>query len=209
MSTPPPSSDATLFRKLLPFARPDARYYLLSLALAPLFAVLVVLQPYILKVAIDDHIATGDIAGVQRMAVIYLVVVFLNFALEAAHTISLSYAAVRSIARLRDAIFAHTLSLAPRFFDTEPTGRLLTRATSDVDALGETMRAGAIAIVLDVLQVVGVFIAMLWLDPYLTLVLLLVAPPLAIVVEVLRRALRRLFTEVHTSLATLNSYLSE
>ena len=206
MSTP---TDRLLFQKLVPHVLPDLPLYLFALCVAPVFAGLVVLQPYLLKLAIDDHVSTGDIAGVQRLAWIYLAVVVVKFALEAGHNLAISVAAIRTIARLRDAIFQHTLSLSPAFFDREPTGRLLTRATSDVDALGETMRAGAVAIVLDALQVIGVLGAMLWLDPWLTGVLFLIAPPLAVFVEILRRVLRRLFTEVRTNLARLNAYLSE
>jgi ATP-binding cassette subfamily B multidrug efflux pump len=106
-------------------------------------------------------------------------------------------------------VFQHTLSLGQSFFDRTPTGRLLTRATSDVEALGETLTAGAITIVLDVLQVVGVVTAMLWLDARLTATLLLVAPPLALIVELLRKRLRALFGLIRDAQAALNAYLSE
>src|SRR5690606_34733180 len=96
-----------------------------------------------------------------------------------------------------------------RFFDKQPTGRLLTRATSDVQALGETLSAGAVTILLDALQVLGVLVAMFWLDPGLTAVLLLVGPPLAFAIDRLRRILRGLYQTVRTSLSDLNAYLSE
>lgn len=203
------ASDWQLATKLLPWLKGDAVLYSVALIAAPFSAILVVLQPYLLKVAIDDYILPGDTAGLQQMAMLYLGAVVAAFAFEAGYTLAISYAAMRSIARLRDGVFRHTLSLAQSFFDTEPTGRLLTRATSDVEALGETLTAGAVTIVLDAMLVVGIITAMMWLDWRLTAVMLLLAPVLFVAVEAIRRVLRRLYLEVRTSLAALNAYTAE
>lgn len=214
--TPPPSddielarSDWTLARKLAPYLRPDALPYVLAFVLAPLSAVLTVVQPLLLKTVIDDYVVPGNLDGLKTAALLYLAAVVAAFATEASYTVALSHAASRTISRLRDRIYAHSLSLSQSFFDRVPTGRLLTRATSDVDALGETLTAGAITIVLDVLLVVGILIGMFALDAKLTLVLLLVGPPLAVAIELIRRKLRGLYNLVRTSLADLNAYLAE
>ena len=202
-------SDANLWRGIWPFLRRDLGLYLLALALAPATAAMVIVQPWLLKHAIDTYITPGDISGVQMAALWYLGAIALGFVLEVGHTLALSYAAMRTITHVRHAIYTHTLGRASRFFDTQPTGRLLTRATNDVETLGETLSAGAITIVLDALQVVGVLTAMFFLDARLTLVLLFVGPPLVLLIEVLRRRLRTLYNEVRTTVADLNAYLSE
>lgn len=201
--------DWTLVRKLAPYLRPDALLYVVAFVLAPVSAALTVVQPLLLKTVIDDYVVPGNLNGLQTAALLYLAAVVAAFATEASYTVALSHAASRTIARLRDRIYQHSLSLAQSFFDRVPTGRLLTRATSDVDALGETLTAGAITIVLDMLLVVGILVGMFALDAKLTLVLLLVGPPLALAIELIRRKLRNLYNIVRTSLAELNAYLAE
>ncbi|HHO54493.1 MAG TPA: ABC transporter ATP-binding protein [Deltaproteobacteria bacterium] len=203
------SSDLRFIGKLMPYLRADLPLYATAMALAPVSAGLMILQPWLLKHAIDDAILPGDEAALADLALAYLGAVFVAFLSEAGYTLAVAYAATRSITRLRDDVFRHTLSLSQAFFDREPTGRLLTRVTSDVEALGETLSAGAFTIVLDVMLVVGILVAMLALDPRLTATLLLVAPPLALAVELIRRMLRKLYQTVRTSLATLNAYTAE
>jgi ATP-binding cassette subfamily B protein len=205
----PPDTDWGRFRRTLPYLRGDVLLWTVAAAAAPVSAALVVMQPWLLKHAIDDYIVPGDLDGLTSVALAFLGAVLISFIAEATYTLALSYAAMRTIRRIRAAVFHHTLTRAQTFFDRVPTGRLLTRATSDVDALGETLTAGAITIVLDVLKVFGILVAMVGLDARLTALLLLVGPPLGIAVELIRRVLRRLYLEVRTSLASLNAYLAE
>jgi len=183
--------------------------YIVGLLLAPTSALVVIAQPYLLKLAIDDAIIPGDIPLIRTMALYYLAAVVGAFVIEVVYSIAMSYAALNTIADLRRDVFGHTLSLKQGFFDKQPTGRLLTRATSDVEALGETLTAGAITIVLDALLVVGVLVAMFSLHARLTLVLLCMAPVIAVLLEVIRRILRRLYLEVRESLAELNAFIAE
>lgn len=202
-------SDLSLLRKMGPYLRPDWALYALALLCAPVSAALTVAQPWLLKHVIDDYIVPGNLNGLQIAALWYLGAVLAAFFTETAYTLTLSYAASRSITRLRDHIYAHTLGFAQSLFDRVPTGRLLTRATSDVDALGETLTAGAITIVLDVLLVLGILLGMFALDAKLTLLLLLIGPPLALAIELMRRKLRALYLVVRNSLADLNAYMAE
>ncbi len=199
----------SLLARLLPYMRYDLPLYVVAMIAAPVSTLLAVVQPWLLKRAIDDHITANDVEGVVALAWLYLVAVLIGFAAEAAYNLSLSYGAMRTISRVRRHVYRHTLSLARSYFDRVPTGRLLTRATSDIEALGETLTAGAITIVLDVLLVIGILIAMVSLDPWLTGVILLLSPVLAIIVDGIRRVLRRLYQEVRTNLATLNAYMAE
>jgi ATP-binding cassette subfamily B multidrug efflux pump len=196
-------------RALRDAARPDLGWYLLALATSPLAAGLTVAQPWILRRTLDDGVALADAGALSFWATAFLVSAVASFAFEALYTWALALGASRTIARLRDAVFAHLCSLGASFHDREPSGRLLSRVTSDVDALGETLTAGAVTVVLDVLLVLGIAGSLLWMDWRLSLLLLLVAPPLALVVEVSRRRLRALFGEVRTTFAEVMSFLSE
>lgn len=202
-------NDWSLLKKLWPYVRPHLPMYLVALLIAPVTAGLSIVQPYLLKLALDDHIAVGDLAGTRWIAMGFLAAVLFSWVAEGAYLYLLSLAAVGTITDLRSAVYRHTVGLGLSFFDRQPKGRLLTRATSDIEALGETLSAGAVTIVLDVLNVSGVLIAMLLIDPYLTGVMLLVAPVILVVVEVLRRILRKLYMLVRTSLAELNAFTTE
>jgi ATP-binding cassette, subfamily B, multidrug efflux pump len=207
----PDSADTTWtrLRAILPSLRPERRLYLLAIGAAPITAGLTVLQPWLLKQAIDQGVTPRDLSMLTNLALAYLATGVLSFLAESGYSAGLSIAASRSISRLRENVFAHALSLSSSFHDREPTGRLLTRVTSDVEALGETLTAGAVTIVVDVLIVVGVLTAMLALDPWLTGVLLLIAPPLALAVEVIRRQMRRLFAEIRSTLSELVAFSAE
>jgi ATP-binding cassette subfamily B multidrug efflux pump len=202
-------SDWSMARDLWPYLRPDAWLYVAALLTAPLTAAMVVVRPWLLQRAIDEHIVVGDLTGLQVLAWWFFAAVVADFVLQTLHTLAISYGAMRSITRVRSAVFAHTLRTPQSVYDRTPTGRLLTRVTNDVEALGETLSAGAVTIVLDALQVLGVLVAMFWLNARLTLVLLLVGPPLAWCLNRLRQTLRTLYLEVQTSMSELNAFVSE
>ena len=202
-------NDIALLRRLWPYLRPDAWAFGIALLLTPLAAVLSLVQPYLLKKAIDDHVVPGIPEGLMSVALVYLAVVVAAYVLQGGYVLALAWGAQRSIVRLRSAIYRHLLQLKQSYLDGQPAGRLLTRATSDVDALGEAVSSGLINIILDLLLIVGTLVAMVWLDAKMTLVLLLLAPPLLAILEVIRRRLRVLFVEIREALATVNAFLAE
>jgi ATP-binding cassette subfamily B multidrug efflux pump len=198
-----------LLLRLGPYVRPEIGWYVLACLAAPMSAGLAVLQPYLLKVAIDEHITPGKLEGLEQLALAYLACTLVAFLAEAGYTLALGYGALGTLTRLRRAVYTHTMSMAQAFFDKRPTGRLLTRATSDVEALGEVLTAGAVTIVLDALLVCAILGAMAWLDLKLTLVVLMLGPIIAFAVDRIRRILRRLFQEVRSSVSVLNAYTAE
>ncbi|MDP2317591.1 MAG: ABC transporter ATP-binding protein [Pseudomonadota bacterium] len=206
---PTPSTAMDLFRGLWPYLRADRVRFGIALCLTPLVAGLGLVQPLLLKRALDEHIVAGRGEGLWIVAGAFLTVVALSFVLEAAYTLLLATAAENSILRLREALFRHTLGLSQRFFERQPTGQLMTRATSDIDALNEALTAGSISILLDVLVMGGTLVAMFALDVRLTLLLLCIGLPLAALIEFFRRRMRVLFGRVRDALAALNAFLAE
>jgi ATP-binding cassette, subfamily B, multidrug efflux pump len=202
-------SDFRLLRRLWPYLRDDWWAFAIALLLTPAAAALNLVQPYLLKRVIDDHIVPGVAEGLMALALLFLAAVVVGYLLQGGYVMALAWGSQRSIVRLRSAIYRHLLRLQQSFLDRQPAGRLLTRATSDVDALGEAVSSGLINIVLDVLMILGTLVAMALLDARLTLVLLLLAPPLLVVLELLRRRMRVLFGEVRDALAGLNTFLAE
>lgn len=197
------------FATIWPYLRPDRAKFLAALLLTPVVAGLGVLQPMLLKGAIDRHVTGGQTEGLWADAGWYLAAVIGAFAVEAVYTVITAYAAENSILRLRKFVVRHVLTLSQRFFERQPVGQLMSRATSDIDSLNEALAAGSISIVLDVLTMLGTLTGMFFLDAKLTLLLLLVGPPIGAVVEFCRRRMRALFADIRDSLASLNAYVAE
>jgi ATP-binding cassette subfamily B protein len=202
-------SDWQLVKKLWPFARPEILLFAVPALLTPFAMGLALVQPWLLKVAIDDHVTPGKLEGLSALAFAYLGAVVLSYGVHASYQLSLAVAGGRTISRLRQEVFDHLLRLRPAFFDQRPAGALLTRATSDVESLGDALGQGVVTIVLDVMMVVGVLAMMLWFDWRLTLVLCAVAPPLALSLAVCRRALRYYYLRVRETLSNVNAFLTE
>lgn len=197
------------WRSLLPFLRPDVRWFVGAVLLMPLIAGVGVLQPILLREVVDEHVTTGRQEGLQLLAGAYLATVLLGFVVEGAYTYALVTGAENTILRVRHALFRQVLSLSQRFFERQPTGQLMSRATSDVEALNEAISAGSVSLLLDVLSMVSVLGAMFWLDWRLAALLCLLGPPVAGVIEFARRRMRALFADILDSLAALNAYCAE
>jgi ATP-binding cassette subfamily B multidrug efflux pump len=202
-------SQPSVLRRLWPYLRPDAWAFILAIALTPATATLDLVQPWLLKKIIDEHVVRGVAQGLMALAFAYLGAVVASYLLEGAYVLALAWGGQRSIVRLRSGIYRKLLGLRQSYLDRQPAGKLLTRATSDVDALGEALSSGLINIMLDLLLIVGTLIAMFLLDGRLTLVLLLLAPPILAILEFIRRRLRALFVEVRGALASVNAFLAE
>jgi len=201
--------DLMLLVRLWPYARDDAWVFIFALVVTPLIAAMSLVQPWLLKRIIDEHVVVGELAGLEALALYYLAAVIGAYLIEAAYTLGISWGGTRLILRTRSALYAHALKLKQRFFDRQPAGKLLTRLTSDLDSLGDALSAGIVTIVLDLLMIIGTVGVMIWLDWQLSVVMLLMTPILLGVLEFLRRQMKKLFLAIRDALAGINAYLAE
>ena len=201
--------DLLLLTRLWPHARDDAWVFIFALVVTPVIAAMSLVQPWLLKRIIDEHVVVGEMAGLEMLALYYLAAVVGAYLIEAAYTLAIAWGGTRLILRTRSALYAHALRLKQRFFDRQPAGKLLTRLTSDLDSLGDALSAGIVTIVLDLLMIIGTVGAMLWLDWQLSIVMLLMTPLLLGVLELLRRQMKKLFLAIRDALAGINAYLAE
>ena len=196
-------------RRIWPFLLPDRARFAVALVLLPVLAGLGLVQPLILKEALDGHLALGRGDGLWWVAAAWLAGVGASFALDATYTLLVATAAENTILRIREALFRQTTSLSQRFFERQPTGQILTRATSDIDALNEALTAGSLGMLLDVLVMTGTLGAMFVLDARLTGLLLCLGVPLGALIELFRRRMRVLFARIRDALAAMNTFLAE
>ncbi|HKC99462.1 MAG TPA: ABC transporter ATP-binding protein, partial [Methylomirabilota bacterium] len=180
-----------------------------SLLLFPLVAVVELAQPWLLKVAIDEHILKSDWLGLTWVGGLYIAVLAVLYALRTVEAYLMQLTGQRVIHDLREAIFDHLLRLEARFFDRNPVGRLMTRVLHDVEAVSEAFTSGLFAVVADVVTLTGVVIVMLWIDWRLALVTFSLMPLLLIVATYFRLNARDAYREVRRHLARLNGFLQE
>jgi ATP-binding cassette subfamily B protein len=201
--------DARLARRVWIHTRPYGGAVLLSALLFPLVAGVDLVQPYLVKVAIDAHILRGDWPGLSRIVVLFFATLAIQYVLRYAQIYLATWTGQRVVHDLRAALFAHVQRLPAAFFDRNPVGRVMTRILGDVEAIGEVFTAGIVAIVGDVVTLVGVIAVMLLLHLRLTLIIFAVLPILVGVAMALRRPVRRAYRDVRARLAHLNAELQE
>ena len=201
--------DARLMRRLLRYLRPYTSYVAIALAAIISASVLQLAQPYIMKLAIDRYIATGDLQGLNRIAVIFFGVLVGSFTLEYLQTWVLQITGQRIMFDLSTEIYEHLQRLDIRFFDRNPVGRLMTRVTTDVDVLNDLFTAGVVSIFGDVFTLLGIMIVLVVMDWRLALVAFAVLPLIVLVTQWFRRHVRDSYRTVRTWIARINAFLQE
>ena len=201
--------DVKLMRKLWPFVRPHARLLLVWLPFTLAAIAFELAQPYLVKVAIADHIAVGKLDGLATIALAYLGLVVAQTAVSFGEQWAIQLLGQRAMHDLRLAIYDHVVSRRAAFFDRMPVGRLLTRMTNDIESVNEMFASGVITLATDAVRMLAIAIIMLWLDVELTLITFLTIPLLVLLVKYARDAMRRSFREIRVRLAAMNSFAQE
>ena len=201
--------DARLMRRLLTYLRPHRRSVGVSLAAIVVYSALQLAPPYLTKIAIDDHIATGTLDGLDRIAAAFLAVLAGSFVLEYVQTYTLQMMGQRIMYDLRMEIYRHLQRLDVRFYDRNPVGRLMTRVTTDVDALNDLFASGVIAVGRDVVTLAGIMVVLLLMDWRLALVAFSVLPAIALVTHWFRTNARESYRQVRARVARINAFLQE
>jgi ATP-binding cassette subfamily B multidrug efflux pump len=201
--------DARLMRRIWATARPHRRLMALSLAIFPLAAGLELLQPYLVKLAIDDYILARDWAGLGPLAALFTVSLAALYGLRVAQAYVTQLTGQRVVHGLRATLFAHLQSLDARFFDRNPVGRLMTRVLNDVEAINELFTSGVVSIFGDVLMLTGIVVIMLGMNWKLAIVAFSLGPILVLLGVYFRVRARQSYREVRIRLARLNAYLQE
>ena len=201
--------DARLMRRLWAFTRPHIGLVLATCALFPVLTLLELTQPYLVKIAIDEHILRGDWAGLGGVAGLFLLVLLVLYVLRAAQAYLTQLTGQRVIGDLRAALFAHLQRQDAKFFDRSPVGRLMTRILNDGEAIQELFTSGLVALLGDVVTLAGVVVIMLGMNWKLALVTFALVPLLVLAAGYFRVRARDSYRVVRTRLARMNAFLQE
>ena len=201
--------DRRLAGRMLAFLAPYRKAMAAALFLLIVLAGIQALQPYLVKVAIDRHIAVGDAGGLLGVAALYFGLLVLDLALGFLQTWLTAWIGQQTMHDLRERLFDHLQRLPVPFFDRQAMGRLVTRVTSDVEVLNDLFSSGVVAVLSDLLMLVAVAVTMFLVDPRLALVTLAVVPLILVVSLFFRIRMRSVYREIRMWVARMNAYLQE
>ena len=201
--------DARLMRRLLRYLRP----YRLQVAGASAAIIahsgLELVPPLLTKTVIDRYIPAGDLSGLGGVAVLYLLTLCGSFALEYVQTTTMQMIGQRIMLDLRMQIYGRLQRLDLRFYDRNPVGRLMTRLTTDVDALNELFTSGAGAVFGDLFTLIGIMAVLIWMDWRLAAIAFSVLPLIALLTQWFRVNVRESYRTVRVWIARINAFLQE
>ncbi|HET8679726.1 MAG TPA: ABC transporter transmembrane domain-containing protein, partial [bacterium] len=148
--------DARLMRRLLGYVRPYRGPVAVAVVLLLLTSLVSLAGPYLVRVAIDEHISPRRLAGLEVVILAYFGALAAQFGLRYAQTLVMQWVGQRATYDLRMELFSHLQRLSISFFTRQPVGRLITRITNDIDALHEMITQGVVAIFGDLFTLVGI-----------------------------------------------------
>ncbi|HEX8896842.1 MAG TPA: ABC transporter ATP-binding protein [Terriglobales bacterium] len=215
--------DSRLMKRLLTYLGPYRLEVTVALIAIILKAGADVLGPYLTKVAIDKYLANRTEAhslldrflsnqpmvGIAQIAAMYLGLLLLSFLFEFTQTYIMQWTGQKVMFDLRAQIFRHLQRLHVAFYDRNPVGRLVTRVTSDVDALNEMFTAGVVSIFEDVFVLAGIVVIMLNMSWRLALITFAVLPIIFFATSLFRKAVRESYRRIRIAIARINAYLQE
>ena len=217
--------DSRLMKRLLTYLAPYKWQTILALVAIVLKAFADVIGPYLTKTAIDKYLASGSagnrnslldawlsskpLVGIAQIASIYVTALLLSFVFEFIQTYFMQWTGQKAMFDLRSEIFRHLQKLHVGFFDRNPVGRLVTRVTTDVDALNEMFTAGVVSIFEDIFVLAGIVVIMLRMKWWLALITFAVLPLIFWATMIFRRKVRESYRRIRTAIARINAYLQE
>ncbi len=201
--------DWQIARRLLRYLKPYVRLLIPALVLTLALNLLGILQPKFTQYAIDWHIIPRKTSGLMLLVWLFVGVQFLRFAFAYLQAILINSVGQYVMFDLRRELYDKLQRQEVAFYDRNPVGRIMTRLTTDVDALNELFTSGVTDVLGDLVMIVAILAMMLWMDVQLTLVTLLTIPMLWAATTWFRKGARRGYDMVRTRIARINAFLQE
>jgi ATP-binding cassette, subfamily B, multidrug efflux pump len=214
--------DSRLMKRLLRYLRPYFWQVAIALAAIILNAVADVTGPLLVAISVDRYLApvhkatpldsilsSNPLLGIAQLAAIYAGLVLFSFFLEFLQTYYMQWVGQKVMFDLRSEIFRHLQRMHIGFYDKNPVGRLVTRVTTDVDALNDMFTSGVVSIFEDIFVLAGILAIMLAMNWRLALITFAVLPLIAIATRIFRDRVRDSYRRIRVAIARINAYLQE
>lgn len=205
----PPGLDGKLFRRIVSYLMPYKGWVALAFVLVLAAAFLGPLRPKLVQVAIDDHIVTGDMDGLQRIVLFLFIVLVSEGILSFINSYLTQWIGQQAIFDVRTKVYRHIQNQSLGFFDRTPIGKLITRTTSDVESLSDVLSAGIVTILGNMFRIFFIAMFMFSLNWVLALVTLTALPLMIYVTFWFRKKVRVQYRETRKQVARLHSFLQE
>ena len=199
----------TVIKKLLSYVLRYKASGLLSIFLVLITTVLFLMGPYLFGYVIDHGINKGDKPLIYKIALLVLGIETLRFLLVIVQGYNIQAIGQKVMLDMRMDLFKHIQSLPVSFFDKNPVGRIVTRLTNDIAAIGELFSAGVIVVIGDIFIIIGIFVAMFMLNMKLAIITLSVFPIIVVIAFWFGNRMKNSFREIRRKLARINAYLNE
>ncbi len=201
--------DKKIVFKLFGYIKPYRLLLGLTIFLLLLTAGLEILGPYLVKIAIDRYITPGKFDGLVYIVVLYGLAILFEFIIRYFQVYFTEYMGQKIMYDMRMSIFSHINKMSMSFFDKNPTGRIMTRVTTDVQTLNEMLSSGTVTLFGDVFMILGIMAMMLSLNWKLSLITFSVLILLAIATFIFRSKVRVTFRIIRAKISNINSFLHE
>jgi ATP-binding cassette, subfamily B, multidrug efflux pump len=210
--------DSRLMKRLLEYMRPYKWQVILALALTLAVTPLELAPPMLFRAAIDRYLdpsahhlisVLAARRGLVVISIVYLLVLFFDFLAQYVQIRIMQRVGQQTMYDMRQEIFAHIQRLSMSYFDKNPVGRLVTRVTTDVDALNDLFAAGVVTMINDFFLLVVMVGVLLYLDWRLALAALAALPLILAVTFVFRKFVREANRRIRTAIARINAFLQE
>jgi ATP-binding cassette subfamily B multidrug efflux pump len=208
-------TDFNLWRRILGYAV----HYWQGVALAVFLSFAVIgsslLLPYLVRLGVDNYIINVEItvserfSGLTILAVIFGVAVIVGFIGNYFQVTVLEWTGQNIMHRLRQHIYIHMLGLDLAFFNENPSGKLVTRLTNDVQNMHEMFTSVIVTLFNDVIRIIGILVLLYWLNWRLAVLMTLLLPAILVATLWFSKIARNVYREIRTNLAKINAYLQE
>jgi ATP-binding cassette subfamily B protein len=215
--------DSRLMKRLLTYLRPYKWQVTIALASILIKAGADVLGPYLTKIVVDRYLApvhglhtpldrllsNKALVGIAQIAALYVGLLVFSFLLEYLQTYFMQWTGQMTMFDMRAQIFRHLQRMHIGFYDKNPVGRLVTRVTTDVDAVNEMFTSGVVSIFEDIFVLAGIIAIMLRMNWKLALITFSVLPLIGIATKIFRDKVRDSYRRIRVAIARINAYLQE
>tara|TARA_B100000963_G_scaffold341991_1_gene342326 strand:+ start:4279 stop:6072 length:1794 start_codon:yes stop_codon:yes gene_type:complete len=201
--------DLKLFKKIMIFVHPyRVTYYLLILS-AVLLSIFSTIQPYLLKIIIDDYIIKSDLAGLKVIIYLVILILLLEVLFQFLFIYFANWLGQTIVKDIRYNLFNKIINFKMSYYDKNPIGRLVTRTASDIELISSIFSQGLFMILADLLKMSLVIIIMLVIDWQLSLIVFSVLPIIVYATKLFQRSMKVAFEDVRNQVSILNSFVQE
>ena len=203
------SMDWRVLRRFIGFLRPYSKHYTFGLILIPCSVACSILFPWLIMQIIDQKLMPGITESLPHWIIALGLVLLINFLCDINFSFYLQKAALLAIRDMRADMFNRVLNFPRQYFDKTPIGVTLTRLTSDLEAINESLAMGFLGMARDVLITLGLLAFLFAVNWELALVVTLIGPPVYFVTQALRKRLRESYVDARLVLSQGTGYLQE